>query len=273
MIPFLVVVAIVAVISHRYFKNKALEAAQLKKAEDEKQAREEESRRLALEFQRKGAELIRETQEWIDKKAAEEASTINVPDRYQGKQMIYHYFDVDIDPVPDGIDHVSVGQPLKLVIVGDDVEIYQDSFCVGHMRKNRIAGMVKDWQKKGDPYLAFVAKYAADSSSAQIGIAFYTDMLANYLSRHPNARLYKLLGKPEDFAICLPGTVLSIDSDVESDKYYAIEAGSRVGRLPAAAVRYAKEHDIEPEELDIIVVSNEYDPDKDRDVITVYISD
>ena len=199
--------------------------------------------------------------------------TVNIPERVDNFSRAYFYPDVKIIPVPDGASHVVVGKPLSFTDVGDAVEIYQGDYCIGKMEETRLAGMVRDWIKTGDPVLSYVAKYAEDGSSAEIALAFYLDLLARFQARHPNAKRVKLTGKPEETLGVKPGDPCEVDKDPEKDKSGVSCDGFSLGYLPASAVTFAEDKDLEPDDLSVIVDSVEYDTEKLRDIVFVLIDE
>ena len=199
--------------------------------------------------------------------------TVNIPERVDNFSRAYFYPDVKIVPVPDGASHVVVGEPLSFTDIGDAVEIYHGDYCIGKMEETRLAGMVRDWIKAGDPVLSYVAKYAEDGSSAEIALAFYLDLLARFQARHPNAKRVKLTGKPEETLGVEPGDPCEVDKDPEKDKYVVSCDGFSLGYLPASAVTFAEDKDLEPDDLSVIVDSVEYDTEKLRDIVFVLIDE
>lgn len=205
----------------------------------------------------------------------EPASVISFPSTYKEKNRAYFYEDVKIVPVSNGAGFVKPGEPLTFSCSDESVKIFQGSSCIGEMVENRLAGMVRDWQKAGDPVLAYVTEYSADSSSATIGLAFYQDLIARFLKKNPGAKTYKLAGKPDDLAFGYEvGSRCSVEcdsDDPDSVKYYVMFEGSPLGRLPSSAVRYAEQQGYDPEDLEVLIASVDYDLEKDRDVISVYL--
>ena len=199
--------------------------------------------------------------------------TVTFPDHVNGLKRAYFYPDVNIIPVPDGVSHVVVGEPLTLHDAGDTVQIFQGDSLIGYMEETRLAGMVRDWIKNDDPVLAYVAHYSEDSSSAMIGLAFYLDMLARFQARHPNAKRVKLTGKPEETLGVEPGDPCEVDKDFEKEKYIVSCDGFALGALPAAVVTFAQEHDLDPEDLTVVVASVEYDYEKLRDFVYVFVDE
>lgn len=203
-----------------------------------------------------------------------EKPTVTFPEKVNNFNRVYFYPDVKIVPVPDGAAHVVVGEPLIFNIDDDPVSIFQGDYCIGHMVENRLAEMVRTWVNSEEPILAYVAEYSENGSSAMIGLAFYQDKLAKFLARNPDAKVYKLAGKPdEDYLGVSAGDICTVEHDDEHDRYNVISYGSVIGRLPASALTFAENQECDPEDLTVIVASCEYDFDKDRDVISVYLDD
>ena len=166
-----------------------------------------------------------------------EKPTVTFPEKVNNFNRVYFYPDVKIVPVPDGAAHVVVGEPLIFNIDDDPVSIFQGDYCIGHMVENRLAEMVRTWVNSEEPILAYVAEYSENGSSAMIG------------------------------------DICTVEHDYEHDRYNVISYGSVIGRLPASALTFAENQECDPEDLTVIVASCEYDFDKDRDVISVYLDD
>lgn len=258
----LVVVLLMFINSRR--KRNYISPEERQQMEDQQRLRriQEENRRHQEEAKQEAAQRREETQ-----------PKITFPDKINNFNRAYFYPDVKISPVPGGAAYVVVGEPLTFYDE-DPVSVYQGDHCIGHMEENQLAEMVRTWISSGEPILGYVAKYAENGSHAEIGLAFYQDRLARFLSRNPDAKSYKLAGKPEDgyFGVSA-GDVCTVDHDYEHDRYNVVSDGFVLGRLPAAALSFAEKQECEPEDLTVIVASIDYDFDKDRDVISVYLDD
>ena len=79
--------------------------------------------------------------------------------------------------------------------------------------------------------------------------------------------------KPIDLENMANNDEIEAEYDDESEKYHVMCNGDSIGTLPASAIRYAEDHNISPEYLDIIIADVDYDIEKERDIISVYISD
>jgi hypothetical protein len=95
----------------------------------------------------------------------------------------------------------------------------------------------------------------------------------HFLARNNEAKLVKLIGKPEDLADYAVGNKCDIEQDIENDeKYNVLIADFVIGRLPASAISFAEDNDCDPEDLDVIVAEVDYDLEKDCDIISVYVA-
>ena len=199
---------------------------------------------------------------------------INIPRTYEDYQLAYHYPDVNLITSGVSPSRIVPRQELSLRDKGDSIDVYQgDYLLLGSLPENRLAGMVRDWNKSGEPYLAYLSYCSADGNQIQIALAFYSDVIGRFLSANPKAKLFKLAGKQDDLTFPYAGCECFPNYDPEKDKYFVMFDGSSIGVLPVGAVKYAAELNVDPEDLSVMVASIDYDPDKDRDVISVYISD
>lgn len=109
------------------------------------------------------------------------------PEIHNGKKRSYHYKDVNIWVVwqyggqyGKSLGSIGVGRGddlcLKPVTHSDDddfnVEVYWNDLLIGHMKKNRLAGMVSDWQKADLPVLAKVA-HVGGEEKLYMELSFY----------------------------------------------------------------------------------------------------
>ena len=187
--------------------------------------------------------------------------------------MAYHYSDVKVTSLGVPESKIIIENPLVFNVGVDHIEVIQDEINIGILPENRIAGMVRDWIRQNDPYVAYVTSYNDGAESFEIFLAFYADVVGKFLERNRDAKLVKLTGKQEDFACPIVGARCEVEFDDEKEKYYVVLDGSKLGGLPATATKYATDHDIDPEELEVIISSIDYDLDKDREIISVYIAD
>lgn len=102
----------------------------------------------------------------------------------------------------------------------------------------------------------------------------WSESVENFLARNSDVKQVKLGGKPDDIAIYSIGNRCHVEVDEEDNERYNVTYdGFVIGRLPASAVAYAEKHDCDPEYLSVIISEIEYDYEKERDIISVYISD
>ena len=122
-----------------------------------------------------------------------------------------------------------------------------------------------------DPSSGFSDDYPQTESYSR---KVWSESLENFLARNENAKLIKLTGKAEDFAFYEIGNRCHIVPDEDDNERYIVLCGDdMIGRLPSSAITYARKNDCEPEDLAVIVADIDYDIEKDRDIISVYISD
>ena len=94
-----------------------------------------------------------------------------------------------------------------------------------------------------------------------------------FLARNSDAKLFKLTGKQDELAFYSVGSRCHVEQDDDDpDKYNVTCDQSIIGRLPAAAISYAEKLESLPEDLSVIIAKVDYDIEKDRDIISVYIA-
>ena len=211
----------------------------------------------------------------IEKMATEKPEDevrISIPPEINGKQIAYKYDDVQL--ISAGVHSSKINPSVKLTLKENNnkVEVYQGDLFLGTLPENRLSGMVHDWNIKGDPYLAYISYYSDAGEKVEIYLVFYNNKVERFTSKSDTKQM-KLTGKPEEFHAAFVGAECEAEYDFEKEKYFVTYEGSVLGTLPAAATKYAEAHNISPENLRIIVTAIDYDDEKDRDIITVCISD
>lgn len=193
------------------------------------------------------------------------------PEDIEGLQIEYAYRDVVI--IPEGLRmDIEKGEKLDFMISDDQITITFNNTPIGHMRENRLTGMIRDWNAKEDPYRAYFIENT--DSGPMIALFFYSDVIGKFLQRNRDAKLIKLTGKQDDLAFYEIGNRCEIEQDIDDpDKYNVTYDDAIIGRLPSAGVSYAEKHGCSPEDLTVIIAEIDYDIDKERDIISVYISD
>lgn len=229
-----------------------------RKAEEAKQKAASESAAMKAAMEREKAAPV---------PADDDAPVIHVPDEVDSCALAYHYDDVDIVPTEGSAQLVRLTEPLNIQEEDGTLVVFQGSNKLGSMAENKIADMVRDWTRRGDPFRAYVASYSSDS--AQVAIFFYRDALQTFKQRHKITKEFKLTGKPEDFASASVGDACHVEVSFDSDKLAVTCGGDVLGYLPAGCVSFAEKNGISPEDLDIVVSVVDYDLDKDRDVFHV----
>ena len=212
----LIVLAVIIflIIFSRHRKKQAVINAQRASQEEARRAADK-ARREQEERDRKAAEVARSRESTPSSASSEKDVTINIPSEIDGNQIAYHYDDVQIDPAGSISDN-AFAKKLIFSEDGDRVCLLLDGIKVGYLPQNRLAGMARDWLASGDPYLAYLSERKGDKIIAFL--AFYTDAIARFLKKHPDAKLLKLTGKPDEFAFYSKGQKCEIEKDFESDK-------------------------------------------------------
>lgn len=234
----------------------------LQQQRKEKEAAEAERKRE----EEKRKEEINEQTETTE----EEQKIVYIPDEIEGKQRAYSYQDVVIEAA-ESFHYANSGDQLNLYIEEERISVKKDNVLIGYMPQSRLSDMVKDWMERNDPFTCY---YSHDSESGPVvSLFFYADLVGRFLTRNPEAKLMKLTGKPEENAFYSKGKECFVEEDVETERFHVICDDSVIGNLPPTAITYAKKQNIAPEDLDIIIADVEYDIEKDRDIISVYVSE
>lgn len=113
---------------------------------------------------------------------------------------------------------------------------------------------------------------SAKKATATVSSSWVEDV-DTFLARNDDAKLYKLTGRQEDLAIYNVGSRCHVEQDEEDpDRYNVTCDHCIIGRLPSAAISYAEKIEALPEDLSVIIADIDYDIEKERDIISVYIA-
>lgn len=113
---------------------------------------------------------------------------------------------------------------------------------------------------------------SAKKATATVSSSWVEDV-GTFLARNDDAKLFKLTGKQEDLAIYNVGSRCHVEQDDEDpDRYNVTCDHCIIGRLPSAAISYAEKIEALPEDLSVIIADIDYDIEKERDIISVYIA-
>lgn len=114
---------------------------------------------------------------------------------------------------------------------------------------------------------------APKAKSATVDNGVYTEPVEKFLARNDDAKLFKLTGKVEDYAMPQVGNRCKIEYDDEKEKYAVLCGGFGIGYLPSSAVSYAEKLGTDPDTMVSIIADIDYDVEKDRDIISIYIAE
>ena len=114
---------------------------------------------------------------------------------------------------------------------------------------------------------------AKEKKKTAVVTSSWVEDVDTFLARSRDAKLFKLTGKQDDLAFYSVGSRCHVEEDEDNpDKYNVTCDHSIIGRLPASAITYAKKIGSLPEHLSVIIAEIDYDIEKDRDIISVYIA-
>lgn len=262
----LIVIGIIValIIYRRHVKIKQYQAYQAKLEAD----RLEKERQAKAAAEREARIAAQKAAEEEEKRKSEANRITYLPDEIDGKFLVYRYMDVCLDSPNTSI--AELGDAVSFQDNDDIIQVIQGRQHIGNMPQNNLSKMIRDWNISGDPVYSFVNKVT--SGRVEIALGFYQDTISKFLSRNPDAKLVKLIGKPDELAFYNKGETCEVEHDLDTDHYLVTRDGVSIGRLPASAVTYAEKHEIEPDELEIMIAEVDYDVEKDRDIISVYIS-
>lgn len=152
----------------------------------------------------------------------EDRKTVTIPERVNGKQAHYRYSKVVLTDVAPDPESVRLGEQLILRQIGDRVSVMQDDREIGKLPDNRLAGMVRDWQRNMDPILAMA--FHADNAKRELFVylVFYEDVLAKMIARREKPILVRGSGNEDaQDAIGLLGVgdVVAISYNEEKQRY------------------------------------------------------
>ena len=198
----------------------------------------------------------------------DKSDAVHAPYSIDGYILKYSYPDVELTASGITFD-AHKNDKLNFVDDGSRICVMIEDTLIGYMPQNRLEGMVKDWLNAGDPFLGY---YVGKSEKGPvIALFFYSDIIGRFLAKNPDAKLYKLTGKPEEYAVYEVGYECTVEEDPETEKLQVVFDGSIIGCLPPSAITYIKSQDLSPEDVNIIIGKVDYDAEKGRDYVSVYI--
>lgn len=171
-----------------------------------------------------------------------------------GLPLAYSYPDVELIPEPNAFSYVNPTESLSFICTDETVNVYQSGNKIAVMKPNRLAEMVREWQKDDRPVVGQLVRFSPDSSIAIMSLSFYDDILARFKIRNPECKILKLTGKPEEMIFePTPGARLTLEYDYEKDKFSVQFDNCHLGYLPASAATYAEKQELNVEDLEVIL--------------------
>lgn len=174
---------------------------------------------------------------------------LHIPHIYKGESVAYHYDGVNIF-IPDDIDidydALELGEQVQLIQEPDNA--YDDGavmICrnngekLGYLYRNRLQGMVHDFQDSGYPVAAWITSVDDDKKKIGLFIAFYRNKNFDS-SRYKKYRLAKNGNENMQAMILLShvGQQVSYTYDPFEDQYE-----TDVGYFPRSANQYLESED------------------------------
>lgn len=230
----------------------------------QEEARQREARRIAAEEAEKAA---RPAPAPAPAPAAPkepvpvERVSINFPEMGDRKPLAYSYPDVEIQPIGYALRTVPIGSKVALHVSDAAVTVHYNDHKIGTLPESKIADMVRDWQRRGDPYGANLVMKDVNKPDAQIAIGFYRDTPSKWKKRHTNAMRVKLGGHAEEGCIAGEDDICEVEYDFEKERYSVRYCGYHLGWLPKKALDYAEHQGAQPEDLTLLIEDVETDDD------------
>ena len=171
------------------------------------------------------------------REAAPKPKTVYAPDRIGNCQFAYEYHKVNVRLVA-GIDInvLELGSKVSFAMGETLPAVLLEGQQIGTMQAGRIADMVSDWLKRGDPIFSVLETRIPDENLIQLFVVFYRNLIEvaerRGLSRvklvsNANQEMQDAIICHEVGDVCYP----TYDSDKQK---WEINAGiSTIGYLPA----------------------------------------
>ena len=199
--------------------------------------------------------------------------TVKVPAVIDGQKIAYQYTKVDII-LSDGANLDSIfAQRIQFDASRGPVALIVGNQYVGTVGNRRIAEMISDWLRRGEPVFAVVSSIDGERYTAAFDLYLYRDGLKYLLHRFPDAKPYKLTGNrrgelQENISYCSVGDECTLEYDIDKEKYLVSAGASDIGYLPTAAAKIAEE---QGEDNLVTYVADTLSDDEGIDEVTVYL--
>lgn len=206
------------------------------------------------------------------KQEPKQQETINIPAVIDGQKCVYQYTKVDIQLVENiNLDSVFA-QRVQFDASSGPVALIVNGKYIGSVRNGKIADMVSDWLRRGEPVFAVISSVNDEQYSAAFDLYLYRDQLKYLLRRFPDAKKYKLKGNrrgemQDNISYCERGEECTVEFDYDKGEYL-VSAGFEIGYLPAAAARIAEG---QGEQNFTVYVAEVSSDDEGIDEVFVYI--
>lgn len=207
------------------------------------------------------------------KQEQKQQETVKVPAVIDGQKCAYQYTKIDI-VLADGINLDSIfAQRIQFDASRGPVALIVGNQYVGTVGNRKLAEMVSDWLRRGEPVFAVVSSIDDELYTAAFDLYLYRDELKYLLRRFPDAKPYKLTGNrrgefQDNIGYCERGEECSIEYDIDKEKYLVSTGASDIGYLPSSAAKIAEEQG--EGNLSVYVASVSSD-DEGTDEVSVYI--
>ena len=172
------------------------------------------------------------------------------PQERHGAFLSYSYNDVQIDWDPRNYEQIKAISPGTVLsfkrLDGGQVDIYHENMRIGGMRDNKLREMAFEFLK--DPDRSAMAVFKS-SSPLYLGLYFYSsgESVIGRLRRNADAMEYTLISNRNteiqgNIEICSVGDYVSIDWDIDKEKFSVSANGLDIGFMPAGYKEYLEIH-------------------------------
>ena len=202
--------------------------------------------------------------------ASPKPKTVYAPDRIGDCQSTYEYHKVNVHPM-NGLDinALELGSKVSFVMGKGTPAVMLDGRQIGTMLAGRMADMVSDWVKRGEPIFSVLETIIPDENLIQLFVVFYRNLI-EVAERRGLSRVKLVSNGNQDMQESIScqeiGDPCYVMYDSDKEKWEVNASSGTIGYLPA---KY--KDDTISEEAKVIIADIEENDETGKSSVWVYV--